>query len=186
MCRRRMLPCSLPKQSLVHRISHANHLTAEMISLPAVCFSCPACVIVQRIETALRIADAQLDLMRCREVLTPAEGDKKEEKVKGNPARRAAAAAEYLRLARSGAPPGTRYVSVVFSLNLDCFPLQSSQVLATFKEADAATLQLLPIGLGHRSKLGHAKAVGCKQKVPWPDAEMSYLQKLMETGIIVV
>ena len=50
--------------------------------------------------------------MRCREVLATAEADKKDEKVKGNPARRAAAAAEYQRLARSGAPPGTRSASL--------------------------------------------------------------------------
>ena len=50
--------------------------------------------------------------VRCREVLATAEADKKDEKVKGNPARRAAAAAEYQSLARSGAPPGTRIATL--------------------------------------------------------------------------
>lgn len=36
------------------------------------------------------------------------EADRKPEAVKGNPARRAAAAAEYQRLSQEGAPPGTR------------------------------------------------------------------------------
>lgn len=62
--------------------------------------------------------------MQSRDLAERAAGEvKKEEKVKGNPARRAAAAAEYQRLARSGAPPGTRCAASQLScISRKCTP----------------------------------------------------------------